>query len=201
MNLAKLLFGGIGKAATQFVNDQVWQKIMTVPQGFPVENMFTVCLKNSGGSADMRVDGSVTPVVFEYVVPAGKCLALAEIALIIADDSITPTKFGGLGGTGLTNGITWQVVDASNSVKCDFCPLGRIKQNFEFGLATAADIMLTSGADQILVLWRSGTYGVTAILQAGWKIRITVRDNLTLLDAFQASITGSLTLNDFVASY
>ena len=186
-------------AAVQYSNGQVWNKVMTLPQGFEVSSIITVSLKNAG-SPNLNVNGSVTPVIFEYVVPSTNCFALAEIAVVIADAAITPTKFGGIAGP-LTNGITWQVVDDTNTLKCDFCPSGSIKQNFEFALATASDLSVTGGADQLMVLWRGQNYGVTAILRAGWKVRITVRDNLTTLDAFQASVTGALTLNDFVQAF
>ncbi len=182
--------GGVQNMAAAFANTQVFPKVMTLPVFLPVSSLSTNYLKNAG-SAAMNVNGSVTPVVFEYVVSSSFYFGLAEINLVISDAAITPVKFGGI--TALSNGITWQVVDASNTLLYDFCPGGNIKQNAEFGNIGGTTIVLTGGADQISVTWRTSTAGISAILQAGWKVRVTVRDNLTGLDYFQASVTGVLT--------
>jgi hypothetical protein len=183
-------FGGVLNMAAAFANSQVFPKVMTLPVFLPLSAVSTAYLKNAG-SPEMNVNGSVTPVVFEYVVASDKYFGIAEINIVISDGAITPTKFGGI--TALSNGILWQVVDASNTLVFDFCPGGSIKQNAEFANVGGSVIILTGGADQISITWHAATSGISAIIQNGWKLRITVRDDLTGLAYFRAAVTGVLT--------
>jgi len=55
-------------------------------------------LKDSGGSIDLNIDGSVTPVTFSAAPPTGKKWFIHSLSLIMEDASINFTKFGGITG-------------------------------------------------------------------------------------------------------
>jgi hypothetical protein len=71
------------------------------------DELVGVYLKD-GASREMSVDGSVTPVDFEFVVPAARRLQLAAITIQIVDNMAhTASSYGG--GSALTNGMALEV--------------------------------------------------------------------------------------------
>lgn len=201
MQLNKYSIGSGPNLSTLFLNEQVWPKVMTTPLLFPMETLVSTNIKLSSNPAtvEMNVNGSVTPQVFEYVVPADRYFALFEMDLIIVDTSITMEKFGGL--PALTNGILWQIVDGSNVEKYSWGSGQPIKANFQFYNNPGTSLQLGQGGDHVNAAWTAANLGLTGVLQSGWKIRIVVRDDLTGLQHFQASVHGFLMNTDYQLRY
>jgi hypothetical protein len=107
--------------------------------------------RNSSLSADMNVDGSVTPVVFEVV--ATQRIYVQRVNFEIVDGSITPTKFAGL--TALTNGVLVRIVDSDDNVLKDFLDGETIKQNSDWSLLAGSDVPITAAAgdDELPIRW------------------------------------------------
>jgi len=82
--------------------DSVVTSINNVPANnfrFIIDNV-----KTSGGSKYLSVDGSGTPVNFDYTVPAGDIFYIQVLSFIMQDVGTNSlAKFGGL--TALTNGV------------------------------------------------------------------------------------------------
>lgn len=148
--------------------------------GYPAAQLADVPLLN-GGSANLGVNGSVTPQLFEHVVAADDELLVDQVALVIRDDGTTFSidKFGGL--STLANGLLLQVLDASDVVKSnllvdtvrDFGELLRVADEYTAPFAASARIVL-----------RCARGGAPMYLPAGYKLRATVRDDLSGLTSF-----------------
>lgn len=68
-------------------------------------NLVIVDLKDSGGSLDANVDGSVTPVTFLYKPPAGKRFVCGRMLFYMEDNSVfSSDNFGSI--PALTNGVS-----------------------------------------------------------------------------------------------
>ena len=142
----------------------------------------------SGGSKDMTVNGSVTPVVFSAGPPAGQRWYVQNLNFIIQDNgAVKASDFGSQAG--LTNGVLfeWQI----NSVDYEL-------------------INLMDNADSLAVFTQSGWMGGTAsgfvtdanyfnghfpfrtpgtlIGDDGDVFKVTVRDNLSGLARMAVSI-------------
>lgn len=193
--------GGYGPENIAFVygNGQSWPKVMTTPVAYPMDGFISEYLLNGALSPNMNVNGSVTPVIFEYIVPAPFFFALSQHNLVITGANITADKFGPLAS--LTNGILWQILKADNSVAYSFGSGAPIKANYEFSHVAGSTIQNTGGQDQLTILWEGTRLGILGVLETGWKIRVTVRDNLTAIPAFQATVHGGLVPNDYVYNY
>ena len=77
-------------------------------------------IKDSGNSSDMNIDGSVTPVNFEYGPPAGEVWFLSAISFIIDDNgTLDGEDFGSIVGglpSGGSNGLKVILrLDSSNN--------------------------------------------------------------------------------------
>lgn len=193
--------GGSGTENISFVygNGQSWPKIMTTPVAFPM-NGFTSAYLLNGASQNMNVLGTLgAPVVFEYVVPTNNFFGLSQHNLVITGANLTADKFGGIAA--LTNGILWQILKADNTVAYSFGSGNPIKANYEFAHVAGSVIQNTGGQDQLTVSWKGTDLGILGVLENGWKIRITVRDNLAAVPAFQATVHGALIPKDFIYDY
>jgi hypothetical protein len=139
------------------------------------------------GAENMAVDGSITPVVFKYTVPALKVFELWRM-MIYLDDSVAfaATTFGGVAGP-LANGVE---IDANGTL------LETWIDNSEIAL-TMHDFI---GYKNLAKEDRSGagrwsfdrSFGGPLKLDAGEVFSITVNDDLTGLDTFHAKIQGKL---------
>jgi hypothetical protein len=70
----------------------------------------------NGGSNNMKVNGSVTPVTFSYTIPADTRVALNRGFVVLEDGatSFVPGNFGQI-STGLTNGVEISVTPSGGS--------------------------------------------------------------------------------------
>ncbi len=148
--------------------------------------------RNGGGSMEMAVDGSITPVEFEWKNEEPiKNAVCARLLWDILDGSPTTTKFGGIIG-GLTNGVLMQLVDAADAVVLDFTDGDPIKQNHQFARMVGTDWALTIGAgvDAVNVRWSLFKTGKELLVPPGFKLRVTIRDDLTTVDSMSVSMQG-----------
>ncbi len=129
----------------------------------------------------MNVDGSITPVNFDFT--ANQYCEVRRINFFIQDNGIQPSNFGGL--SELTNGIELKIPG-----KLDFLAGFPIKTHRQFGLLAGINIDLASGPgdDVITVNWEREE---DIHLEAGDKIRLTVKDNLSGLSKFYAMVQGN----------
>jgi len=145
-------------------------------------------LKESGGSSDLNVDGSVTPVTFSAAPPTGKKWFIQSVTLVLEDASINFTKFGGIPG-GLTNGIEIRVKEGGLAE----ATLGTFKTNGDFHVFTT-DIRIDSAATDFLTVnanIKENTGTTLEIADANSEIfKIIVNDDLTTLDRFNVLIKG-----------
>lgn len=82
--------------------------VLTVTNPLPYAFGTTAIVKRV--SADMNINGSVTPVVFSAIAPAGVQWDINILAINILDDVVMDdAKFGGI--TALTNGVCFRTVD------------------------------------------------------------------------------------------
>lgn len=142
----------------------------------------------NGGSSDLNVDGSVTPVIFSASPPTGKKWFIHSVTLIMEDESINFTKFGGISG-GLTNGIEFRIKEGGEAEKT----LGTFKTNGDLHTFTT-DIRLDSAATDLLTLQENVQQiaGTTFELKNADSdvFKVIVNDNLTSIKRFNFLIKG-----------
>jgi hypothetical protein len=153
---------------------------------------------NGTGSIEMDVDGT-TPQNFEYIVPTGFTFYLGRINFNIIDGAQAPTKFGGLGavGTGLTNGLLFQVLNPGLVVQEHFgTDINPIKFNYDFAALAGVDsiVFAAAGDDHFPVRWTiaRASSGIPMCLPAGYRFRLIVRDDLQAITRFYAMAQGYL---------
>jgi len=166
-------------------------------------NPFSKFLKTSGGSMDMIVDGSSTPVEFFFKPEINEILYLAAISLHIQDKSVTADAYGGLAA--LNNGSTLQIKKDA-ILLFDFLDGDPFKNNGDLNKHGADVNPSFSGAGV------SGFAGATintrfindrhTIIDGtnGERIHFTINDALAGLDAHTVKISGGLVTLDAIAA-
>lgn len=199
MKMSREFQGSGPDLAFAYADAKYWPKVETVPALVQIERLINSHLTN-GGSVPMNVNGSVTPVTFQFVVPADKYFALAQLTLVIVDSGITPLNFGGIAA--LSNGILIYATDENDVVQYNFHAGSAIKQNFEFYHVNGSRITTGSGqsGDTLTVVWSSDLVGFYPTLKPGWKLKVVVRDNLTGLDKFESGCAGVYIAPDLLFS-
>jgi hypothetical protein len=145
----------------------------------------------SGGNANLAVNGSVTPVVFEYNPPANYDIQVTALSLLFED--VTAFAFGNnfirSGLATLTNGLVlsckagdlevnpWQTMKRTRDI-VEIC------QDFDIITGTPNFMRARLHLPQSLRLFRSGTFTNPDYL------RLTVNDNLTTFDFAEAHFQG-----------
>lgn len=161
------------------------------PVSFPsvsesIKNEFVL----NTGSSDLLVDGSTTPVAFEYSSDPTHDIALQEIRFTMAANSITfGTDYFGSKAGPLTTGTLVEVVVASGTVT-----LYNLKQNEDF-----VNFSSPGGFEWVVsskdMMTSDYVIGGGLVLRANStdKVRVTVRDNLTAAGIyFKAFIKGNV---------
>jgi hypothetical protein len=147
----------------------------------------------NGSSELMNVNGSVTPVNFDFTPASNETWYLEAINLFFWDSGTTsPTNFGGLAA--LTNGV--QVIIKANGTEYTYCNL---QNNMHLGInfPMHRTIPATSGFYE-----NSDIYIGTVVFQVPVRltqstadfVRFRVRDNITGLDQFRATALAWRTL-------
>ena len=145
-------------------------------------------LKESGGSPDLNIDGSSTPVTFSAAPPTGKKWFIHSISLVMEDASINFTKFGGITG-GLTNGLEVKVKEGGLAEAL----LGNFKRNGDFFIFTTG-VKLESASLDILTIEvniKVETGTTFELADANSEIfKAIVNDDLTTIGKFNILIRG-----------
>ena len=170
------------------------QALPVVSSADPVTNVFSTDCTESGGSGDLNVDGSSTPVVFTVDADPTKDLQIAALTMAYSINSIMEfdgESFGSDSGGALTNGVEVSaVVEGGNAIT-----LGLVKLNedlLRFAYPSAPMLSFTGDADIIVVTVFLGNVH----LKAGTadKVQVKVQDDLTTgaLDIayFRATVHG-----------
>jgi hypothetical protein len=146
-------------------------------------------IKNAG-SANMAVNGSVTPVVFEYNPNNDYDIEVTALSLLFED--VTAWAFGNnflrSGLATLTNGLLLEVKAGDQTVTWQNMKRTRdvveICTDFEIVTGTTNFFRARIHLPKSLRLFRAGTYAQPDFL------RLTVRDNLTTFDFAEAHFQG-----------
>ena len=143
--------------------------------------------RETGGSADLNVDGSTTPVEFIVAPPAGKKWFIHTVSLIMEDANINFSKFGGRAE--LSNGFDVFAKEGGLPETL----LGTFNKNSDFYIFTT-DITFESAttdvfAFQVKIKELTGT---TFELKAskGEQLRAVANDNLTTIERFNMLVRG-----------
>lgn len=139
----------------------------------------------NGGSTDMRVNGAVTPVNFDFTPASEETWYLERITLFLWDNgTTTPTSFGAL--PSLTNGV--QVNIRTNGTEYTYANL---QNNIDIALYFRDNYFVpgTSGLFETsdLVVCEV-KFAVPLVLTNSTSdyVRFRIRDNLLVMDAFRA---------------
>ena len=157
-------------------NDQIPVQVNVVSYS-NVQALVAEYLKN-GAAYNMRVNGSGTPQVFQYLCDATKDIVVHELRFIFscANFAWSGTGFGKSATVSLANGILLELV-VNNGFAIT---LNTIKINEDF-LRTFGENPVTDSAGNSVVLVASYRFGGTLLLKGGTsdKIKVTIRDDLT----------------------
>jgi hypothetical protein len=148
-------------------------------------------LKTSGGSANLAVNGSVTPVVFEYSPPSGFDVEIGMLSLLFEDS--TAIAFGNrfvlTGISTLANGLLLEV-KAGDVITSPWQTMRRtrdlieISEDFDVVTGTINFLRAKIHLPKSLYLSRAGTFTNPDY------VRVTVRDDLSSLDFAEAHFQG-----------
>jgi hypothetical protein len=148
-------------------------------------------IKTSGGSSNLAVNGSVTPVVFEYNPPNNYDIHVNALSFLFEDT--TALAFGNkfiLSTIGtLANGLLLET-KAGDAVTSPWQNMKRTRDlieichDFDIATGTVNFMRVKVHLPQSLYLSRNGTFTNPDY------IRITVRDDLTALDFAEAHFQG-----------
>lgn len=147
--------------------------IGVIPGANPVTRGYAPLLKTGGGSEDMVVDGSTTPVVFSVGADPDDDLVLQELRLIMVADSIEWLNFGKGAGV-LSNGL---LIEAQLDGAASPTELFNLTRNEGFFRMQSPVKDSTSG--DAIVGASLGFAGEMITHGSGDFVRITVRDDLT----------------------
>ena len=169
---------------------QIWNGVfnLKIPI-FPANQLYK--LLKDGSTSDMSVNGSVTAVSYQYLVPTDKIVFIEEINILVIDGGIVPTKFGGI--TALTNGVLVRAVDADlTTVLEDFTEDLPIKKNADWSLLAGSDRETTAvaGDDTEEVSWSIASESGPLLLTEGQCFEFLIQDNLEAITEMEVMIEG-----------
>jgi len=142
-------------------------------------------LTETGGSPDMLVDGSVTPVDFLYAPETDQSVLLSELRIVFVSRNIEfgVDNFGAIAS--LANGV--QITVKAQGVETE---LGSVQRNEDFFLLRTSETFFDRGTNDAIAFGLSfgGRVGLDDAT-SDW-IRIRIRDDLDNANLlyFQASI-------------
>lgn len=150
-------------------------------------------LREPGGSEEMTVDGSSTPVNFRYVVPEGKTLDLSRLLIHLTGSVMKVDKFAGQAA--LTNGVALGFYDRSDNLLLDPLDGRTIKQNYDWAEVSGVDADIKSGSsiDAFVSRWTVAKAG--AVLQLGPLdyVQFKIQDAITPTNQeFRVILQGQL---------
>lgn len=168
---------------------------MIIGRPTPLERLFRYMDTNGDGtgSRDANVDGSVTPVLFKFVPPAGTVYRLEQLIIHIRCDraGFSAETYGNL--TALTNGMTIntrrQVDDSVVNCICGGYP---IKTNAGW-TAVCFDVRIDDfgvGDRFVTARWLSPNLGYPLFMTDEYYLSAIVQDDLSSLTAHTFMVHG-----------
>ena len=146
-----------------------------------------------GNSDDLNVNGSVTPVNYDFTVPTGKVFLLTRINAEMRDNTKDiPNGFFSIAS--LTNGMIFEILDTDGTtVLQGFNTVAHpIKNHADMQGLAGVDVDTDSVANVMGggFRWTITKTGAAMRLTAGQMIRVIVQDNLEALQEFHILIQG-----------
>jgi hypothetical protein len=155
-------------------------------------NLIGVLLREGGdpaGSIEMNVDGSATPVPFQYRVPEGKVLYLSRVHVVITDTLMGWDRFAGV--PELTNGIRVRLLDEDGTV---YQALDGMPFRVNADMALLGDVEVKDiPAQQLRLLQMNWDLaGLNLRIGAGHCFCILIQDDLSAIPYFRVMLRGML---------
>lgn len=160
------------------------RKVSVAPKSY---HLFDHLRLNGTGTYEQASDYSVTPGRFwvEYAEPV---VINRMIGSYEDNQSIAASEYGA--GPALTNGIKISIEDANDDEIVDLIEGRTVKTNADWTsfCYDASPIDYGTGANYMAIRWTFGRTGMPLILEAGWKLIMTISDDLSGLTShtFQA---------------
>ena len=145
----------------------------------------------NAASRDMAVNGSVTPVVFEWENTTGVTVYVHRMLIYYADAGTFDANLYANGAI-LTNGIEFKHVNAADEVILDLMDGFPVKTNSHWS-ALCYDWQYNAvgtGDNTASVRWTFDKAGKSIQVADGEKLQMTINDNLTGLTEHFAQIQG-----------
>lgn len=160
---------------------QIWNGVFQQQLPIPPENMIYELLSN-GATTNMNVDGSVTPVEFEYECPDNNVAFLHRNTLHMVDGGIIPTTFAGV--SALANGVEIQIIDSDGTtILLDYTKGRTMTTNTDFALLAGPDFPVLAGTgngdDVMSIRWTLSKAGGPLLLTEGQIFRVTINDDIS----------------------
>lgn len=173
----------------QRVFDAVLDCIRVCEQPRPGTAITTFAVAEIGGSNDLDVDGSVTPVVFNILPSPGKRYVVKTFVITMIDSAIKFNKFAGI--PSLSAGLKVEIKEGGNDVgETANSPFKTNSQFYEAGLITLIQTEETDiFVSKLKVFEQFGTT-LELIRSRSDFIKITVQDDLTNIDSFRILAQG-----------
>lgn len=158
----------------------------------PVGNLFFIHAEN-GGSSQMAVNGSITPIEFTIPAEASDDLIVTSLLFEAFDGGVKIDNFLGLNSE-LDNGILIEVKSQDETFQ--FLPIKTTQEfdsHFSFGSGRSFSIVFASGNDSMVArfgldapftLKKQGTYA------SDDYIKVIIRDNLSSISSLQFLAQG-----------
>lgn len=160
----------------------------------PEESLFDH-LADENGSIDMNVDGSGTPVHFDWVCPNDRQVDLVRLNVTMLASNFEPVNFGS--ATALTTGIRIAILNAAGEETLHFTRGLLIKDNTDWGGLSGVDsgvidIAAGNNPDSKIIRWTIEKAGHPLELWPGERIRLTVADDCSdpVLLKFRGKLQG-----------
>jgi hypothetical protein len=153
----------------------------------PKSGNFTNVPLTNGGSSEMNVDGSSTPVSFTAAPPTNKNIIVYRLLLVMEDASMSWKKFGGIAA--LTNGVDIKVTEDGTERTISTDP---IKTNRDY-VWNCYDVEIDSATTDVLRMrWTFSRAGTVLVLKDSFSdnFKIVINDDVTGVDYYKATIQG-----------
>lgn len=153
-------------------------------------------LKNGGGSEDMNIDGSTTPVLFEEAAEANKVKWVTSWRLIMNGTALEldTNDFRGFGAAaaapGLTNGLNFFFIQGGREIQVFLDPAKKIGDFLDY--ADGYTNLVNAVSSQSDYLAFDFLFDQPVALPAGSndKIILQVNDDLTGIDLMKVIVRG-----------
>ena len=142
------------------------------------------------------VDGSTTPVNFEFPVPGDRRFLWTRTNILFIASTPNAEKFGNLAK--LDNGCLLQEINPDGSVRRTWNRRFPIRQNGDWMLLAGTDNTheFAAGAGSAGARWTVEKAGSKVWVPPGGRIRLVIQDDLDGLDSFRVCIQGQLYTSD-----